>query len=175
MSAVVDTGAHAVERERIIIDALNVAYWGGRSADLRLPLALGCVLLDAGLVAELYFDASAPHRVGSARAAYEQLRQESPLVLQAPTGIRADGEILRRARKTGARIVSRDRFRDYRARFRRLIDDPQRVLDGHVEAGRVHLPALHLSAEVPPAPEIAVAGFVAAYRLAAATFERIAP
>ncbi|EIT71147.1 MULTISPECIES: hypothetical protein [Hydrocarboniphaga] len=62
-----------------------------------------------------------------------------------PRGRRADGELLRQARASGACIVSRDRFRDYRSRYRKLIDDPTRLFGGYVQEGQLQVPALDCS------------------------------
>jgi len=127
---------------KVLIDGLNVAHWVGRHADLRLPLRLLAELQGLQVPAELYFDASAPHRFGEARALYESARLASPRIIEVPSGRRADGTILQRARSTGASIVTRDRFRDYRSKFRKLIDEPGRLIGGHVSNDVLFIPAL---------------------------------
>lgn len=144
----------------VLVDALNVAHWVGRQPDLRLPLAIACALIESGLDVHLYFDASAPHRLAAHAAIYAQLRAASTRIVQVRSGIRADGELLRHARKWGACVLSRDRFGDYRACFRKLIDDPQRVFGGHVADGAVHLPTLGVSVAVPATLEQAAARFI---------------
>lgn len=136
------------------VDALNVAYWCGPPADLRLPLVLAGALRARGIHVCLVFDASAPHRFAHQAATYARLQRDgADWQMVVPAGRRADGELLRRARATGGCIVSRDRFRDFRSRYRRLIDDPQRVFAGGVVEGRLQVPslsvdaALHLDAE----------------------------
>lgn len=133
----------------LLIDGLNVAYWCGDPPTLRLPLALMSGLLERGFPARLYFDASAAYRLQDDAAIYAQLVQHELQAVQVPSGRRADGEMLKHARAQGGCIVSRDRFRDYRSRYRRLIDDPSRVLEGYVEADRIRVPALAVSTPLP--------------------------
>ncbi|HUP90956.1 MAG TPA: hypothetical protein VM074_01815 [Solimonas sp.] len=139
---------------RIHIDALNVAYWCGSPPALRIPLGLMAALLAAGHRATLYFDASARYRLGNV-GVYELLLKHSGHVIQAPSGRRADQLMLRDARASGALIVSRDHFRDHRRRYRKLIDDPARVLTGEVRDDRVRVPSLSLDAPLPASDEAA--------------------
>jgi hypothetical protein len=134
----------------VVVDALNVAYWCGDPPDLRLPLALMAHLLERGHPVLLYFDASAPYKLkDDDRLIYQQLVQHPRHVVQVPSGRRADGVMLQHARSTGACIVSRDRFRDYRRRFRKLIDDPARLFGGAVAENVLHVPALGVEARLP--------------------------
>lgn len=133
----------------ILIDALNLAYWCGEPPSLRLPLALLVRLLADGRPAQLVFDASARYRLGDEAAIYAALRRHSAQVLEVPSGQPADRAILRLATRSGACVVSRDRFRDHRRRYRRLIDDPARLLGGIVEHDRLRLPGLSLDFMLP--------------------------
>ena len=99
-------------------------------------------LLEQGRPARLCFDASARHRLGDEAGIYDQLSGFPHAVTEVPSGRRADGELLRQARATAACIVSRDRFRDYRSRYRKLIDDPTRLFGGYVQEDRLQVPAL---------------------------------
>lgn len=133
----------------VLIDALNVAWWCGDPPTLRLPVALLVELLNRGTPACLYFDASAPHQLARERADYDALFAFPDLVVQAPIGRTADGMLLRHARDRDAQIVSRDRFRDHRTRYRRIIDDPSRVIGGLVEPEVLRVPGLGLAALLP--------------------------
>lgn len=141
--------------DEILIDALNVAYWCGQPPSLRMPLALAVGLLQRKAPPVLYFDASARYRLEAETGLYERLLQHPQFCVEARSGRRADGEMLRRARAQGRCIVSCDRFRDYRSRYRRLIDDPSRVLSGFVESDRVFVPALDISAPLSTSAEMA--------------------
>lgn len=135
----------------IVIDALNVAYWCGRPAQLRLPLVLANALRERGHAVLLCFDASTPYKVAEQeRMIYERLLQPSPLVLPVPSGTPADRVMLRHARAHGACIVSRDKFADHRKRYRKLVDDPARLLSGFVFADALQIPGLGLHAPLLP-------------------------
>lgn len=136
----------------LLIDGLNVAYWGGPPPTLRLPFSLFHALRQRGDSVLLVFDASTVHRCPAAEvAAYLQALVTLPDVVQVPSGQSADRWLLRRATQTGGRIISRDHFADHRRRHRRLIDDPTRRLEGFVQGENLHLPALEV---VVRAPEI---------------------
>lgn len=134
----------------ILIDALNLAYWCGRPPSLRIPVSLLTHLLSQGYAARLYFDASAGHQLEHERDAYERLLLQPQWCVVAPSGRTADGVMLREARASGACIVSRDGFRDYRRKYRKLIDDPARVLSGAVAQDRVLVPGLGIEAPLRP-------------------------
>lgn len=133
----------------VIIDALNVAYWCGSPPSLRLPLALLVPLIARGQPVQLYFDASAPYRLAGEAGLYAQLRRYPGHCIEVPSGRPADRVLLRQARITEGCILSRDRYRDHRRRFRRLIDDPTRLLAGGVAEGRLRVPALALDVALP--------------------------
>ena len=57
--------------------------------------------------------------------------------------------MLKHATSSGACVVSRDKYRDYRQRYRKLIDDPARLMSGEVKDDRVLVPLLALSAPLP--------------------------
>lgn len=146
--AVADELSHPGTR-RVFIDALNVAYWCGDPPTLRLPLALMTHLLAARHQALLYFDASARYRLGDEAGLYERLMQHPRYFVEVPSGKSADGVMLRHATASGACIISKDKYRDYRKRYRRLIDDPVRLMSGMVEGDRLLVPALVLDVPLP--------------------------
>jgi hypothetical protein len=129
----------------LLIDALNVAYWRGAPPSLRLPLALAAGLHERGRPARMIFDASTPFRLPAhERVAFHRLLEQPALAVAVASGVPADRQLLRLARRSGAAIISRDRFREHRARYRRLIDDPARVLGGHIAEDAFFLPGLNL-------------------------------
>ena len=123
-----------------------MAYWCGNPPSLRLPISLMACLLAERHHALLYFDASAPYALKHEAELYAQLMQHPRCCVQVASGRSADGEMLRAARASGACILSRDHFRDHRRRYRKLIDDPSRVLPGWVADNHLLLPALNLKA-----------------------------
>lgn len=115
-----------------------------------MPLTLLAYLLGQGREVVLYFDASARYRLGEERELYERLLAHSPHCVEVPSGKRADGLMLRAATACGGIVVSRDKYRDYRKRYRRLIDDPTRLFGGSAKGGRLLLPGL--AVDLPLAP-----------------------
>ena len=112
-------------------------------------MTLLAALLRRGDRARLYFDASAPHRFAHERAEYDALIAMTQHVVIAPSGTPADRLLLRHARDRSARIVSRDRFRDHRVRYRRIVDDPWRLLSGWVECDTLRVPGVALNVRLP--------------------------
>ena len=144
-----DTQGPTVEARRVFIDALNLAYWCGAPPSLRVPMAAMTGLLRAGLPTSMVFDASARYRLGDEAALCARLLRYPEQVIEAPSGLPADRLMLRRATRLGARVLSRDRYRDHRRRHRRLIDDPARLIAGGVREDRLSLPMLGLILDLP--------------------------
>lgn len=149
-TAAVVAEASAAPATRWLLDGLNIAYWGGNPPSLRAPLALLAELLRQGCEAQLFFDASAPYRLADEAEVYASLREHPEHFCEVPSGRSADGALLRAARASGACIVSRDHYRDHRRRYRKLIDDPTRLLSGFVKENLLHLPTAGM--QVPLAP-----------------------
>lgn len=140
---------------RVVVDGLNLAYWCGAPPTLRLPLALIAALLRRGDDARIWFDASAPHRLAAEAETWAALAAHPEHFAQVPSGRSADAPMLREARDAGATLVSRDRFHEHRRRFRRLIDDPARLVDGHVAGDRLRVPALAIDTALPATAALA--------------------
>lgn len=140
---------------RILVDALNVAYWCGSPPSLRLPITLMAALLASGYQTLQYFDASARYQLRHESDLYLQLMQQPLYFTEVPSGRTADKAMLRHATSTGACIVSRDRYRDYRSRYRKLIDDSTRLISGTVSRDRLLIPALDLDVPLPASADAA--------------------
>ena len=137
------------EERRFLIDALNVAYWCGSPPSLRLPMTLMTELLLRRHAVQLVFDASARYRLKDEVDLYEQLMLHPTHCIEVPSGRSADEALLKQARASGACIVSRDHYGDHRRRFRKLIDDPSRLLSGWVRDNHLQLLALSLDVALP--------------------------
>ncbi|MDM4768971.1 hypothetical protein [Solimonas sp. SE-A11] len=131
------------------MDALNLAYWTGQPPSLRAPLTLLARLLEQGQDAVLYFDANARYRLGDERAVYELLLEHPRHCIEVASGKRADGVLLRMATACKGCVVSRDKYRDFRKRYRRLIDDPARLLGGGVRERCLRVPQLQIDVPLP--------------------------
>lgn len=138
---------------RVFIDGLNLAHWRGQQPSLRVPLTLLAQLLDDRREVVLYFDANTRHRLGVEAGLYLQLLEHSGFCVEVPSGKRADGLMLRAATACGGCVVSRDKYRDYRKKFRRLIDDPARLLAGGVREDRLRVPGLSVDVALPATAE----------------------
>lgn len=137
------------EARRFFIDALNVAYWCGNPPSLRLPMTLMTRLLSDGHPVQMYFDASARYTLTDEADLYGQLMQHPQHCIEVPSGRSADAVMLRFARSSGACMLSRDKYRDHRKRYRKLIDDPSRLMSGFVKEDCLVVPSLALNAPLP--------------------------
>jgi hypothetical protein len=144
--------------QTLFIDALNLAYWCSRTPSLRLSLALAAHLFTQGHRAALYFDASARYKLADETELYAELMQYPTFCVEVPKGIPADREMLKQANRQGACIVSRDKFRDHRKRYRRLIDDPTRLFSGAVSNDRLLIPNLSIDISLPASAAAAWSG-----------------
>lgn len=142
---------------RVFIDALNLAHWRGRNPSLRVPLTLLAQLIADGREAVLYFDASTRYRLGDETALYQRLLAQEKYCVEVPSGKRADGLLLKAATACGGCVVSRDRYRHYRKKYRRLIDNPARLLQGGVKDDRLRVPGLSVDVALPATAEEAIA------------------
>lgn len=140
---------------QLFLDGLNLAYWRGNPPSLRLPLTLMPALMARGHAPRLFFDASAPHRLGEEAVLYAELLRHPRWFVEARAGIPADRLLLRQARDHGASILSRDHYQDHRRRHRRLIDAPGRVLGGWADAQSIRVPALDLELPLPDSAQAA--------------------
>lgn len=135
---------HCDTAPRIFIDALNLAYWCGPPAGLRIPATALIALLSRGRRATLYFDASAPYRIPTEIELYRRFLQRADRCVEVPAGRPADRMILRLATTARGCVLSRDRYRDHRRRYRRLIDDADRLVSGYIQNDRLQVPGLGL-------------------------------
>lgn len=123
----------------VIIDGSNVLHWADNKPDLKLVKTLVRGLSRQGLRAGVIFDANAGYKISSrywddadfARA----LRLPADRVLVVPKGTPADEYILEAARKLKARVISNDRFRDWKDRYPE-VERAGFLLPGGVKAGK---------------------------------------
>ncbi len=106
----------------------------------------------------LYFDANTRYRLGEESELYERLLAHPRLCVEVPSGKRADGLMLRAATACGGIVVSRDKYRDYRKKHRRLIDDPARLLGGGVRQGQLRVSGLEIDTALPASTQEAWEG-----------------
>lgn len=113
-SAQIDTSKY------IIVDGSNVMYWGGDPSFMVLSKVLGS-LQENGLTPIVYFDANVGYKLWNrhvyAREIAQMLELDPRQVALSPSGVTADEVLLEQATRDGLRVVSNDRFRDWKLTF----------------------------------------------------------
>lgn len=121
----------------IVVDGSNVMHWGGGvpSAE-KLSIVLEA-LIDAGFAPEIWFDANVGYKLGDQYAGPRQLERLLPVpassIRVVDKGTPADPELIRSAIRQGARIITNDRYQDWRADFPKL--DSERLVRGRFRQG----------------------------------------
>jgi hypothetical protein len=128
-------------RPVIVVDGSNVMHWQG---DAPTVGAIELVLADLtarGFVPHVFFDANVGYKLVGRHVDSGALARVLALPLSqvfiAPSRTPADPLLIAHAIRIGARVVSNDRFRDWREEFPALGDKgflvPGRLLDGRIE------------------------------------------
>lgn len=109
-------------QKSIVVDGSNVMHWGGEpSAQIlnHVLVALG----ENGLDPMIFFDANVGYKLwgrhANARHIAPKIGVRSDRVVVAPSGTTADELLLEFAVRNGLRVVTNDRFLDWRVRFPR--------------------------------------------------------
>jgi hypothetical protein len=104
----------------IIVDGSNVMHWGGEPSVLVLTRVLAA-LVNAGLTPIVYFDANVGYKLwdrhANAQSAAKKLGLDPRVVIVAPSGVTADELLLEAAVDNGLRVVTNDRFLDWRVEY----------------------------------------------------------
>ena len=104
----------------IIVDGSNVMHWGGDPSILTLSRVLRA-LTQVGFHPIAYFDANVGYKLADMHLGPTHLAQQIGLpprqVIIVPGGVQADGLILEHAVLHGLRVVTNDRFLDWKAQF----------------------------------------------------------
>jgi hypothetical protein len=123
-----------------VLDGSNVMYWGSGKPDLAMVAAVMRLAATRGYDVGVIFDANAGHLVADRylnEAEFARvLGVRADAVFVAPKGRQADPYLLEHARKSGAILISNDRFRDRIAEYPELAV-PGRRVPGGVSEGRV--------------------------------------
>lgn len=119
----------------VVVDGSNVMHWKDNLPQIEVVRAVVDKLTAAGFAPGVVFDANAGYKLmGKYRHDYalgKMLGLPRDRVMVVDKGTPADPVILASARALGARIVSNDRFRDWKETH------PEVALPGHVIAGGV--------------------------------------
>mgnify|MGYP003662855449 CR=1 FL=1 len=126
----------------IIIDGSNVMYWRGGEPDILTVRDVVDYLRERGFTPGVVFDANAGYllagRYQHDRALSLQLDLPQDRVMVVPKGNPADPFILKAARDYGAKVVSKDRFRDW-AETHPEVAEPGNVVKGGYRKGKLWL------------------------------------
>lgn len=127
---------------RVIIDGSNVMHWADGRPALDPVLAVVAEVTRQGLTPGVIFDANVGYKLGDRYQDDAELARKLGLpaaqVLVVPKGTQADDYILRAARDLNARVVTNDRYRDWKETYPDVVSD-QVLLRGSYREGRLHL------------------------------------
>lgn len=129
----------------IVVDGSNVMHWDEAGPSLKV---LGRVIDDLrgrGFVPQVYFDANVGYKIAGRHMKEAEIAHALRLTAQqitlSPSGTPADPLLIDFALRRGLRVVSNDRYRDWRADFPRL-GDKGVLVGGRYVSGRVELRGL---------------------------------
>lgn len=130
----------------VIVDGSNVMHWHEGRPDLRPVRDVIRALTEAGLTPGVVFDANAGYKL-EGRYLHDgplsrRLKLPRDRVMVVPKNAPADPMILTAARDFGARVVTRDLFRDWTEDFPE-IRQPGFLIKGRYEGDRLTLDLPH--------------------------------
>jgi Zc3h12a-like Ribonuclease NYN domain len=132
----------------VIIEGSNVMHWDGGVPKLAAVKAVVKELAAQGFTVGVMFDANAGYKLVDRYQDDHELagRLGLPIdkVLVVPKGTVADQFIWQAAQRSGARVVSADRYRDWIATFPE-IEKPGRLIRGGIKDGQVWLTDLDVA------------------------------
>lgn len=137
----------AKDAGQVILDGSNVMHWRGGKPEIATLREVLDHAQAKGFTPGVVFDANAGYllfeRYVDDRAFAKALGLKADRVLVVPKGEPADPTILAAARDLGARIISNDRFRDWRTEF------PELAMPGYLIRGGYRDGALWLDVDLP--------------------------
>lgn len=122
------------KRPVVVVDGSNVLHWGGGGPSSEMLSAVLAALVDAGFEPETWFDANVGYKLIGHYAGPRQLARILPVpassIRVVDKGTPADPELIRSALRQGARIISNDRFLDWRDHFPALQENGRLISGG---------------------------------------------
>lgn len=113
------------EGRRVIVDGSNVMHWGGEPSLTVLSRVLS-ELQNRGYGPLVYFDANVGYKLFNKHLNHKQMAQHLGLpaenVVHAPSRVPADEIILEHAVKEDLRVVTNDRFQDWKFKFPKVAE-----------------------------------------------------
>lgn len=132
-----------VPKRWIVVDGSNVMHWKDETPQIASVRAVVRLLQHRGLTPGVVFDANAGYKLAGRHMNDKALARLLGLpvdqVLVVPSGTPADLFILAAARDHGARVVSRDRFRDWAADYPEVRDPGFLIRGGFSNGGEFWL------------------------------------
>lgn len=129
-------------RKWIVVDGSNVMHWQGDVAELETVAVVLKALIKDGFHPVVWFDANVGYKVSDRFMSDAALARHLPVpkrqIMVSPSGTPADPLILEGAIELGARVVTRDRFRDWVDQYPR-VKEAGFLLRGSVENGVVKM------------------------------------
>lgn len=126
-------------RPLAVVDGSNVMHWQDNTPRIATVAEAVRALERMGYDVGVIFDANAGYRIVghylNESALKRLLGLRGDRVLVVPKGEQADPWLLSYARKTGAVIVSNDRFRDRLAEFPEIAEPGRLIRGGHRDGG----------------------------------------
>ncbi|PRY26733.1 Zc3h12a-like ribonuclease protein [Aliiruegeria haliotis] len=126
----------------ILLDGSNVMHWNGGEARLETVRDVLTRLTALGFTPGVVFDANAGYKMAGRYLGDRMLARELGLplsrVMVVSIGTPADPVLLAAARDLGGRVVSNDRFRDWRPDHPEL-SEPDHVIRGGYRDGKLWL------------------------------------
>jgi len=125
-------------RPVIVVDGSNVMHWGGGDPSAEQLSRVLNALIEAGFDPEIWFDANVGYKLIGQYAGPRQLARLLPVpassIRVVDKGTPADPALIRSALGQGARIITNDRFLDWREEFPAL-EDPRYLISGRIRKG----------------------------------------
>ncbi|MBM1221886.1 hypothetical protein JQU17_14665 [Ponticoccus sp. SC2-23] len=128
----------ARKRPVIVVDGSNVMHWGGGEPSSEKLSSVLAALIEAGFEPETWFDANVGYKLIGRYAGPGQLARILPIpassIRVVDKGTPADPELIRSALRQRARIITNDRFQDWRMDFPAL-EEEGRLISGRIRQG----------------------------------------
>jgi hypothetical protein len=125
----------------IVVDGSNVMHWGGDPSMMVLQRVVGA-LKERGYEPIVYFDANVGYKLSKKHIKGHDIARELGLptgdVTLVPSGTPADPILLKHAAEDGMRVVTNDRFLDWKQDFPK-INDKGFLVKGRWQQGSVIL------------------------------------
>ena len=133
----------AAPKKWIVVDGSNVMHWKGQAPQISTVKAVVESLQALGFGVGVVFDANVGYKIGDRylddREMARKLGLPEARVLVVPKGTPADPYLLNAARDLGARVITRDRFRDWAEAHPEVKEPGFLIRGGYRDSGELWL------------------------------------